>query len=69
MIRVLLLLPLVLYLSACGQKSEQAATPPPKIFKEQREALDQAKALQDSLNQQAEQAKQKLDEAESDARK
>jgi outer membrane lipoprotein-sorting protein len=69
MIRALLLLPLALYLGACGQKNEQAAAPPAKIFKEQREALDKAKAVQDTVNQQAEQAKQKLEEAEGGTRK
>jgi hypothetical protein len=69
MIRALLLLPVVLYLGACGQKTEQAAAPPPKIFKEQREALDRAKAVQDSVDQQAEQARQKLEDAESGAKK
>jgi hypothetical protein len=68
MIRALLLLPVALYLGACGQKTEQAVAPP-KIFKEQREALDRAKAVQDSVDQQAEQARQKLEEAESGTKK
>jgi hypothetical protein len=69
MMRALLLLPVVLYVGACGQKTEQAVAPPPKIFKQQREALDRAKAVQDSVDQQAEQARRKLEEAESGTKK
>ncbi|TNC99603.1 MAG: hypothetical protein FD121_99 [Gallionellaceae bacterium] len=37
----------LLFLSACGEKKDE--TPPPKLFSEQREALDKAKTVNDTL--------------------
>jgi hypothetical protein len=53
----------------CGQKSEQAPATAPKIFSEQREVLEKAKSVQDTVDQQAQQAQQHLDAAENGAKK
>jgi hypothetical protein len=49
--RTATLLSTILLLSACGQSDNQ---PAPKLFQEQREALDKAKAVAPALQQQEE---------------
>lgn len=50
-------------LCACdGGGTKQAASPTPRIFDTQRDALDKAKALQETVKQAAEQQRQARDE-------
>lgn len=51
---------MVLMLVACGE-SKQPQTPPAKLFEPQRQALDKAKGVEQTVNQQAEQQKQEAD--------
>jgi hypothetical protein len=46
-------------LSACGQSNDQ---PAPKLFKEQRDALDKAKAVDPALQQQNEEQRKTIDQ-------
>ncbi len=59
--RMIALLCTCLLLGACGQSSEQ---PPPKLFEDQRAALEKAKALDAELQAQDEKQK-KMIEAQS----
>lgn len=56
----LLVLILIVTLTACGEPP-----PPPDIIKAQREALDKAKGVEQTLQQQAEDTQKKIHEAES----
>lgn len=56
----LLMLILIVTLTACGE-----SPPPPDIIKAQREALDKAKGVEQTLQQQAEDTQKKIHEAES----
>jgi len=49
----------ILLLSACGQGDNQ---PAPKLFKEQREVLDKAKAVGPALQQQQEEQQKAADQ-------
>lgn len=49
---------IVVLLAAC---SESKQPPPPKLFESQRQALDKAKGVEQTVNQQAEQQKQEAD--------
>ncbi len=55
------LLPLALLalLSACGQSNDQ---PAPKLFKDQRDALDKAKAVDPMVQQQNEEQRKTIDQ-------
>jgi hypothetical protein len=53
----------VIVLAACDQKPK-VAPKPQQIFKQEREALDQAKGVQNTLDSQAAEARKKLEEAE-----
>ncbi len=57
--RPTILLLALLALSACGQSDTQ---PAPKLFKEQREALDKAKAVAPALQKQEEEQKKAVEE-------
>ncbi len=48
-----------LLLVACSPSNDQ--TPPPKLFKQQREALDQAKAVEAGQKQAAEQQQKEIE--------
>lgn len=49
---------LAVLLAGCGESPQ---TPPPKLFEPQREALDKAKGVEQTVNQQAEQQKQEAE--------
>jgi outer membrane lipoprotein-sorting protein len=51
----------LLLLSACGQSSDQ---PPPKLFEDQRAALDKAKAVEAELQAQAEKQRKAIEQAQ-----
>lgn len=57
--RTITLLCTCLILGACGQRSDQ---PQPKLFEEQRAALDKAKAVDAELQAQAEKQKKLIEE-------
>jgi hypothetical protein len=59
--RLAFLLALTL-LCACDGGSKEAASPPARIFGTQRDALDKAKGVQDTLKQAAEQQRQQQEE-------
>ncbi len=48
-------------LTGCGEPS-QLPTPTTKLFESQREALDKSKQIQQTVNEQAEQQKQAVDQ-------
>ena len=50
---------ITLLLMACHREQ---ASPPPKLFETQREALDKAKALKNTMQQQTEQQRQDVDQ-------
>jgi hypothetical protein len=52
--RLAVLLSLTLLCACDGGSSKEAASPAPRIFGTQRDALDKAKAVQDTLKQAAE---------------
>lgn len=56
----ILLLTLCIALTACGAQNK-----PAKIAEPQREALDKAKAVSSMVEQQADEQRKKIDEAES----
>ena len=52
-------------LTACDQSAgTDAKTEPPKIFKEELQALDKAKGVQDIIDSQAEDMRKNIDKAE-----
>jgi major membrane immunogen (membrane-anchored lipoprotein) len=55
----------LLLLSACGQSDSQ---PAPKLFKDQRDALDQAKALDATLQKQEEERLKALEQPGSESK-
>jgi hypothetical protein len=62
--RPLILAALCLSLFACGKKSEE---PPVKILETQRQAIDQAKGVEQTLQQAATAQKQEIDKQSGDA--
>lgn len=50
----------LLLLTACGEKKDE--TPPPKLFSEQREALDNAKTVDDTLQRSNEEQQKKIEQ-------
>ena len=52
---------LALLLAGCGDSQQAAAPPPAKLFEPQREALDKAKGVEQTVGQQAEQQKQEAE--------
>lgn len=59
---VLLPVCVALVLTACDS-GPKAQSKPPQIFKEERQALDKAKGVQDTVDKQAEEQRKKIDEA------
>jgi hypothetical protein len=57
-----ILLACLILLCACDSPSKQAGSPPPRIFDTQRNALDKAKGVQDTLNRAAEQQRRQADQ-------
>jgi len=55
------LLCMLLLLSACGKNSEQA---PPKLFEDERAALDKAKQMDAAVREQAEKQKKAIEQTE-----
>lgn len=53
---------IVLSLTACDS-GPKAQSKPPQIFKEERQALDKAKGVQDTVDKQAEEERKKIDDA------
>jgi len=56
---LLLAITTTLLFAGCGENTQN--TPPAKLFEPQREALDKAKGVEQTVNQQAEQKKQDVD--------
>ena len=52
---------MALFLTACDS-GPKAQSKPPQIFKEERQALDKAKGVQDTVDKQAEEQRKKIDE-------
>lgn len=52
---------LILLLVACSENKQAQNPPPAKLFEPQREALDKAKGVEQTVNQQAEQQKQEAE--------
>jgi len=50
-----------LIITACGDSKPPQNPPPVKLFEPQREALDKAKGVEQTVNQQAEQQKQEAE--------
>lgn len=59
--RTFTLLGLFLLLAACGQSSDQ---PPPKLFEDQRAALEKAKTVEAELQAQAEKQRKAMEQAQ-----
>jgi hypothetical protein len=57
--RAIALLCTILLLSACGKSENQS---PPKLFQDQREALDKAKAVGPALQQQSEEERKQIEQ-------
>jgi len=51
----------VLMLVACGESKQASPPPPAKLFEPQRDALDKAKGVEQTVGQQAEQQKQETE--------
>jgi hypothetical protein len=58
---IMTLLCMLLLLSACGKNSEQA---PPKLFEDERAALDKAKQMDAAVREQAEKQKKAIEQTE-----
>ncbi len=51
----------MLLLAGCGDNKPQLAPPPPKLLEPRREALDKAKGVEQTVDQQAEQQREDVD--------